>query len=102
MCLVGIEGTGSYGAGLARYITAAGIRLAGGGTVRTGRTSAGKASLTRWTRSALPGPRRSGRAGGAPKGRDGAVEAIRDPDGRPSAAPRENAPGPAARPGPWY
>ena len=27
MCLVGIEGTGSYGAGLARHITAAGIRV---------------------------------------------------------------------------
>ena len=27
VCLVGIEGTGSYGAGLARYITAAGIRV---------------------------------------------------------------------------
>ena len=25
MCLAGIEGTGSYGAGLARYVTAAGI-----------------------------------------------------------------------------
>jgi transposase len=29
VCLAGIEGTGSYGAGLARYITAAGIRVAG-------------------------------------------------------------------------
>ena len=27
VCLVGIEGTGSYGAGLARYVTAAGIRV---------------------------------------------------------------------------
>ena len=27
MCLVGIEGTGSYGAGLARHVTAAGIRV---------------------------------------------------------------------------
>jgi len=26
-CLVGIEGTGSYGAGLARHITAAGVRV---------------------------------------------------------------------------
>jgi len=40
VCLVGIEGTGSYGAGLARHVTTAGVR-------------------------------------GAPKGRDGAVEAIR-------------------------
>ena len=27
VCLVGIEGTGSYGAGLARYVTAAGIAV---------------------------------------------------------------------------
>jgi len=27
VCLVGIEGTGSYGAGLARHVTAAGIRV---------------------------------------------------------------------------
>ena len=30
VCLVGIEGTGSYGAGLARYVTAAGIRVVEG------------------------------------------------------------------------
>ena len=30
VCLVGIEGTGSYGAGLARYITAAGVRVVEG------------------------------------------------------------------------
>ena len=27
MCLAGIEGTGSYGAGLARHVTAAGVRV---------------------------------------------------------------------------
>ena len=27
VCLVGIEGTGSYGAGLVRHITAAGVRV---------------------------------------------------------------------------
>jgi transposase len=31
VALAGIEGTGSYGAGLARYITAAGIRVGRGG-----------------------------------------------------------------------
>ncbi len=31
VCLVGIEGTGSYGAGLARHVAAAGIRVAGAG-----------------------------------------------------------------------
>jgi len=76
VCLVGIEGTGSYGAGLARHICAAGI-----GVVEAGRSdrqdrhrrgkshpldavSAGRAGL-------------SGRASGAPGGRDGEVEAIR-------------------------
>jgi len=30
VCLVGIEGTGSYGAGLARHVTAAGVRVVEG------------------------------------------------------------------------
>jgi len=30
VCLVGVEGTGSYGAGLARHITAAGVRVVEG------------------------------------------------------------------------
>ena len=42
----------------------------------TARTAAGRASPTRWMPSAPPGPP-AGRARGAPKGRDGAVEAIR-------------------------
>jgi transposase len=37
VCLVGIEGTGSYGAGLARHVTAAGIRVVEQ-SARTGRT----------------------------------------------------------------
>ena len=56
VCLVGIEGTGSYGAGLARHVAAAGIRV-----VEVDRSDrqdrAGRASPTRWTRSAPPGPR---------------------------------------------
>jgi Transposase len=55
VCLVGIEGTGSYGAGLARHITAAGIRVVE--AARAGGTGAGRASPTRWTRSAPRGPR---------------------------------------------
>ncbi len=56
VALVGIEGTGSYGAGLARHITAAGIRVVE--VDRSDRRArAGRASPTRWTRSALPGPR---------------------------------------------
>ena len=55
LALVGIEGTGSYGAGLARHVAAA----ASGSsrwTAPTGRTAAGRPSPTRWMRSALPGP----------------------------------------------
>ena len=46
-------------------------------TVRTGRTGAGRASLTRWNAVSAARAAQSGRARGAPKGRDGAVEAIR-------------------------
>ena len=54
VCLVGIEGTGSYGAGLARHIAG----LVSGWwrwTVPTAKTGAGRASLTGWMRSARPG-----------------------------------------------
>ena len=56
VCLVGIEGTGSYGAGLARHITAAGVRVAGVDR-SAGRTAAARGNPTRWTRSARHGPR---------------------------------------------
>ena len=46
-------------------------------TAPTGRTAAGRASPTRWMRSAPPGPPSPAGPAGAPKGRDGAVEAIR-------------------------
>jgi hypothetical protein len=59
VCLAGIEGTGSYGAGLARYVTAAGIRVAGVDR-SAARTAAGRVSLTRWMRSAPGGPRSLG------------------------------------------
>ena len=55
VCLVGIEGTGSYGAGLARHITAAGIR-SWKWTAQTGRTGAARASPTRSMRSVPPAP----------------------------------------------
>ena len=55
VCLVGIEGTGSYGAGLARHITAAGIRVAG--VDRSDRQDRRRrASPTPSMRSAPPGP----------------------------------------------
>jgi transposase len=74
--LVGIEGTGSYGAGLARHITAAGIQVVEvDRSDRQDRRRQGKSDpldAVSAARAAL-----SGRARGAPKGRDGCVEAIR-------------------------
>jgi transposase len=76
VALVGIEGTGSYGAGLTRHITAAGVRVVEVDRAdRQDRRRAGKSDpldAVSAARAAL-----SGRAAGAPKGRDGAVEAIR-------------------------
>ena len=76
VCLVGIEGTGSYGAGLARHISAAGIRVVE--VNRSGlqdRRRQGKSDPLDAVSAARAA--QSGRARGAPKGRDGAVEAIR-------------------------
>ncbi|HSS90493.1 MAG TPA: IS110 family transposase [Streptosporangiaceae bacterium] len=74
--LVGVEGTGSYGAGLARHLAAAGIRVAEVDRPdRQDRRRGGKSDpldAVSAARAALPG-----RAAGVPKGRDGAVEAIR-------------------------
>ena len=76
VALVGVEGTGSYGAGLARHLAAAGIRVVEVDRAdRQDRRRAGKSDpldAVSAARAAL-----SGRASGAPKGRDGAVEAIR-------------------------
>jgi transposase len=74
--LVGIEGTGSYGAGLARHLAAAGVRVVEvDRSDRQDRRRQGKSDpldAVSAARAAL-----SGRARGAPKGRDGTVEAIR-------------------------
>jgi transposase len=76
VCLAGIEGTGSYGAGPARYVTAAGIRVAGVDRAgRQDRRRQGKSDPLDAVSAARAA--QSGRARGAPKGRDGAVEAIR-------------------------
>ena len=76
VALVGIEGTGSYGAGLARHLAAAGIRVVEVDRAdRQDRHRQGKSDpldAVSAARAAL-----SGRAAGTPKGRDGAVEAIR-------------------------
>jgi transposase len=76
VCLVGIEGTGSYGAGLARHVTAAGIRVVEvDRSDRQDRRRQGKSDPLDAVSAARAA--QSGRARGAPKGRDGAVEAIR-------------------------
>src|SRR5262252_6877917 len=76
VCLAGVEGTGSYGAGLARYLAGAGVRVVEvDRSDRQDRRRAGKSDpldAVSAARAAL-----SGRAAGAPKGRDGQVEAIR-------------------------
>jgi transposase len=87
--LVGIEGTGSYGAGLARHICAAGIRVVEvDRSDRQDRRRAGKSDpldAVSAARAAL-----SGRASGAPRGRDGQAGGDPGADGgqahRPGAA----------------
>jgi transposase len=74
VCLVGIEGTGSYGAGLARHITAAGVRVAGVDR-SAGRTAAARGNPTRWTRSARRAPRSP--AGPAARRKDGTARSRR-------------------------
>ena len=98
VALVGIEGTGSYGAGLARYITAAGIRVVEvDRSDRQDRRRQGKSDPLDAVSAARAA--QSGRARGAPKGRDGAVEAIRAlmADGRSAAGERTRR---STRPGP--
>jgi transposase len=76
VCLVGIEGTGSYGAGLARHLTAAGVRVVDVDRCdRQDRRRRGKSDPLDAVSAARAA--QSGRARGAPKGRDGTVEAIR-------------------------
>jgi transposase len=76
VALVGIEGTGSYGAGLARHVTAAGVRVVEvDSSDRQDRRRQGKSDPLDAVSAARAA--QSGRARGAPKGRDGAVEAIR-------------------------
>ena len=73
---VGVEGTGSYGAGLARYLRAAGVEVVEVDRPdRQARRRAGKSDpldAIEAARAAL-----SGRASGVAKTRDGNVEAIR-------------------------
>jgi transposase len=74
--LAGIEGTGSYGAGLARHMAGAGVRVVEvDRSDRQARRRQGKSDPLDAVSAARAA--QSGRARGAPKGRDGAVEAIR-------------------------
>jgi transposase len=76
VCLAGIEGTGSYGAGLARHLAAAGVRVVEvDRSDRQDRRRAGKSDPLDAVSAARAA--QSGRARGAPKGRDGAAGAIR-------------------------
>jgi transposase len=77
VALVGVEGTGSYGAGLARHLAAAGVRVVEVDRAdRQDRRRQGKSDPLDAISAARAA--QSGRASGAaPKGRDGAVEAIR-------------------------
>jgi len=96
IALVGVEGTGSYGAGLARYLAARGVRVVEVDRAdRQDRRRHGKSDpldAISAARAAL-----SGRASGSPKGRDGAVEAIRAlmADGRSARHERTQANGQA-------
>jgi transposase len=76
VCLVGVEGTGSYGAGLARHIAAAGVRVVEVDRAdRQDRRRQGKSDPLDAVSAARAA--QSGKAAGAPRGRDGQVEAIR-------------------------
>ena len=97
VCLVGIEGTGSYGAGLARHITAAGIRVVEvDRSDRQDQRRQGKSDPLDAVSAARAA--QSGRARGAPKGRDGAVEARIRPASRVKSLSLETRQNPSNRP----
>ena len=73
---VGVEGTGSYGAGLARYLAAQGIEVAEVMRPnRQARRRRGKSDAADAIAAALAAL--NGEASGQPKSGDGAVESIR-------------------------
>jgi transposase len=76
VALVGIEGTGSYGAGLARHVEAAGVAVVEVNRAdRAARRRQGKSDPLDAVSAARAA--QSGQATGRSKGRDGQVEAIR-------------------------
>src|SRR5256885_15862490 len=97
VCLVGIEGTGSYGAGLARHIAGAGVRVVEvDRSDRQDRRRRGKSDPLDAISAARAA--QSGRARGAPRGRDGTVHAI--PVLVVSQRPAPSQPTPAVHPAP--
>ena len=73
---VGVEGTGSYGAGLTRYLAACGVEVVEVMRPnRQARRQRGKSDAADAVAAALAAL--SGEASGVPKSRDGAVESIR-------------------------
>src|SRR6266487_6242672 len=73
---VGVEGTGSYGAGLARYLAAQGVEVVEVMRPnRQARRQRGKSDAADAVAAAVAAL--SGEASGMPKSRDGAVESIR-------------------------
>ena len=96
IAVVGVEGTGSYGAGLARHLAAAGIRVVEAGRAdRQDRHRQGKSDPLDAVSAARAA--QSGRARGAPKGRDGAARGDPGADGRQAQRPLRA--GPDERPG---
>jgi transposase len=76
VAVVGVEGTGSYGAGLARHLAAAGVAVVEVDRAdRADRRRNGKSDPLDAISAARAA--QGGRAAGAPKGGDGPVEAIR-------------------------
>jgi transposase len=79
---VGVEGTGSYGAGLARYLACCGVEVAG--VIRPNRQARrqrGKPDTADAVAAALAAL--NGEASGVPKSHDGAAEAGPDAQGGP-------------------
>jgi transposase len=73
---VGVEGTGAYGAGLARFLQTAGVELVEVDRPdRKARRQQGKSDPV--DAEAAARAAQAGRAVGVPKGRDGGVEALR-------------------------
>ena len=70
VCLVGIEGTGSYGAGLARHLAAAGVRV-----VEVDRPDRQDRARQGKSGPAMRSARRGRRCPGGRRGRRGAVTA---------------------------